>query len=63
MMQENAFDDGASLQDMKQFHQNPRADLEFAPDFANQYLYGFGIIYECHFQYKLLYYITHYGLK
>ena len=31
MMQENAFDDGASLQDIKQFHlkhseQNPRAD-------------------------------------
>ena len=27
MMQENAFDDGASLQDMKQFDQNPRADI------------------------------------
>ena len=31
MMQENAFDDGATLQDIKQFHlkrleQNPRAD-------------------------------------
>ena len=31
MMQENAFDDGASLQDIKQFHpkrseRNPRAD-------------------------------------
>lgn len=32
MMQENAFDDGASLQDIKQSHlkrseQNPRADI------------------------------------
>ena len=29
MMQENAFDDGASQQDMKQFdhEQNPRADI------------------------------------
>ena len=31
-MQKNAFDDGASLQDIKQFDQNPRADIISSQD-------------------------------